>query len=270
MIVLDRKIRCYDSSGKLGIMTGNSVNEIGAYKAKVISKIECPVLFCGGKFDVEYIGAFTYIGENAKLRKVKSIGRYVYIGVNTTMGMQMPNYKNAIMSMVFAPYKNAMFDTFSKLNQNPDYLGYIRKKQNLNFPELNSKIEIGNDVYIGDNTTIMSGIKIGNGAYILPGSYVNKNVMPYSIAGGVPCKTLGMRFGKETIEKMEMIQWWKYDPCLMENIDYTELNIFFEEYEKRKSMTNTVEYEYFLFDPLEKSIIRMNTDGISKMLYRGW
>lgn len=71
--------------------------------------------------------------------------------------------------------------------------------------------EIGNDVWIGFNSTIMPGIKIGDGAIIGTNSVVTKNVAPYSIVGGNPAKEIKKRFTKEQIKKLLEIEWWNWD-----------------------------------------------------------
>jgi acetyltransferase-like isoleucine patch superfamily enzyme len=57
---------------------------------------------------------------------------------------------------------------------------------------------IGDDVWIGYGSIILSGVHIGNGAIIAAGSLVVKDVEPYAIYGGVPAKKLKERF--DTIE----------------------------------------------------------------------
>lgn len=54
-------------------------------------------------------------------------------------------------------------------------------------------IIIGNDVWIGANSTITDGVKIGVGAVIAANSCVIKDVLPYEIVGGVPAKVIGNR-----------------------------------------------------------------------------
>jgi acetyltransferase-like isoleucine patch superfamily enzyme len=54
-------------------------------------------------------------------------------------------------------------------------------------------IRIGNDVWIGANSVITSGVEIGNGAIIAAGSVVTKNVPSNSIVGGVPAKVIKKR-----------------------------------------------------------------------------
>jgi virginiamycin A acetyltransferase len=71
--------------------------------------------------------------------------------------------------------------------------------------------EIGNDVWIGFNSTIMPGIKIGDGAIIAANSTLTKNVEPYSIVGGNPATEIKKRFSKEQIEKLLEIKWWNWE-----------------------------------------------------------
>lgn len=56
------------------------------------------------------------------------------------------------------------------------------------------RIAIGDDVWIGAASVIMSGITIGEGAVIAAGSVVTKSVAPYSIVGGNPARLIRERF----------------------------------------------------------------------------
>jgi acetyltransferase-like isoleucine patch superfamily enzyme len=70
---------------------------------------------------------------------------------------------------------------------------------------------IGNDVWIGKNTTIMSGITIGDGAIIEISSVVAKSIPPFCIAMGSPCRVVSKRFTDEQIEKLLKIKWWNWE-----------------------------------------------------------
>ncbi len=54
-------------------------------------------------------------------------------------------------------------------------------------------VEIGNDVWLGANSVVVAGVKIGDGAVIAAGSVVTRNIPPYSIAGGIPAKVIKER-----------------------------------------------------------------------------
>jgi chloramphenicol O-acetyltransferase type B len=62
---------------------------------------------------------------------------------------------------------------------------------------LNMKVVIGDDVWIGYGTIVLSGVTIGNGSIIAAGSVVTKDVEPYSIYAGSPAKKITNRFDSE-------------------------------------------------------------------------
>lgn len=70
---------------------------------------------------------------------------------------------------------------------------------------------IGNDVWIGYEAVIMSGVKIGDGAVIGTRAVVTKDVPPYTIVGSVPAKPIRRRFDDATVEKLEALRWWDWD-----------------------------------------------------------
>lgn len=90
---------------------------------------------------------------------------------------------------------------------------------------------IGNDVWIGEGTSIMSGVKIGDGAIIAASSHVIRDVDPYSIVGGNPAQIIKKRFSQKEIDRLLEIKWW-------------DLEI--EEILKYKSLLNSQNIDEFL------------------------
>lgn len=67
---------------------------------------------------------------------------------------------------------------------------------------------VGNDVWIGQNATILPGVHIGDGAIIGASSVVASDVEPYSIVAGNPAKQLRKRFDSELIAILLELKWW--------------------------------------------------------------
>jgi virginiamycin A acetyltransferase len=86
----------------------------------------------------------------------------------------------------------------------------LEKKNVTNAWDNRGDIVIGNDVWIGYEAAILSGVHIGDGAIIASRAVVTKDVPPYIIVGGVPAKEIKKRFDDTTITKLLDIQWWDW------------------------------------------------------------
>lgn len=71
---------------------------------------------------------------------------------------------------------------------------------------------VGNDVWIGQNVTVMPGVHIGDGAIIAANSVVAKDVPAYCVAGGNPCRVIRQRFNEELTEYLLKLRWWDWEP----------------------------------------------------------
>ena len=81
-------------------------------------------------------------------------------------------------------------------------------------------IIIGNDVWIGYEAVILSGVTIGDGAIIGTRAVVTKDVPPYTVVGGVPAKPIKKRFDDKTIDTLLDIRWWNWsDEKIALNLD---------------------------------------------------
>lgn len=69
---------------------------------------------------------------------------------------------------------------------------------------------VGNDVWIGQNVTVMPGVHIGDGAIVAANSVVTKDVPPYHIAGGNPCHIIRKRFHDDLIDYLLALKWWDW------------------------------------------------------------
>ncbi len=71
-------------------------------------------------------------------------------------------------------------------------------------------IVIGNDVWIGYEAVILSGVTIGDGSIIGTRAVVTKDVPPYAIVGGIPAKIIRKRFSDDVVARLLKLQWWNW------------------------------------------------------------
>lgn len=68
---------------------------------------------------------------------------------------------------------------FRYMDKNPEY------------QERKGAISVGDNVFIGANSTVLYDVKIGNNVIIGAGSLINKDIPDGVVAAGVPCKVIG-------------------------------------------------------------------------------
>jgi len=140
------------------------------------------------------IGKYTYTGPFDMIFNVE-IGNFCSISYGVTIGPPEHDYRK-ISTHPF------LYDRSYDIFSDNDLLS-INKFQ--------KKVEIGSDVWIGCNATILRGCKIGHGAVVGANSLVNKDVPPYAIVAGSPAKILKFRFPSNKIEELLAMSWWDWD-----------------------------------------------------------
>ena len=95
-------------------------------------------------------------------------------------------------------------------------------------PEAYSKgdVVVKDDVWIGANAIILSGLTINQGAIVAAGSVVTKDVPPYAIVGGNPAKVIKYRFSESIIQKLLKVDFSKLsDDKIIKNLQilYSEI-----------------------------------------------
>lgn len=81
-------------------------------------------------------------------------------------------------------------------------------------------VTIGNDVWLGSQCVIMSGVSIGDGAVVAAQAVVSKDVPPYAIVAGNPARVVKRRFDDETISELLTIAWWNWpEDRIRDNLD---------------------------------------------------
>jgi acetyltransferase-like isoleucine patch superfamily enzyme len=164
------------------------------------------------------LGFGSYIGPRSKVHA--DIGRYTSIGpdVKVIEGTHPYTYPYVTTSPCF----------FSIAKQNGDtYTNFQLFDEQLKLGgDSNVPVKIGSDCWVGDRVLIIGGVTIADGAMILAGAVVTKDIPPFAIVGGVPAKILNYRYDKETIDFLLKFKWWdkdavwlKHNAGLMNNME---------------------------------------------------
>lgn len=143
------------------------------------------------KFEDHVTHHYDFIGDKLIIGKFCAIGKgveFIMNGANHQM--------NAVTTYPFNIMGN----------------GWEKVPISLNDLPIKGDSIIGNDVWIGQNVTVMPGIKIGNGAIIGASAVVTKDIPAYHIAGGNPIKIIRKRFDDELIDYLQKLNWWDWTP----------------------------------------------------------
>ncbi len=70
---------------------------------------------------------------------------------------------------------------------------------------------VGNDVWMGFESVIMPGVRIGDGAIVAARSVVVRRVPPYAVVGGNPAQVLYTRFPRHVVKALRELAWWDWD-----------------------------------------------------------
>lgn len=162
------------------------------------------------------INKYTYVGRGSNIINT-NIGAFCSIAPGTKIGLAKHPINMISTSPVFYSKKNILKKCFKEYS----------------FEEYDKTV-IGNDVWIGLNCIIKSGITIGDGAIIGAGSIVTKDVEPYTIVAGVPAKKIRKRFSEEQINKLIEIKWWEWEDEKIEKYSdaFNEVDRFISYLEK--------------------------------------
>ena len=143
------------------------------------------------------VGKFTYGVGNISLAYHSGsprleIGRFCSIAGNVTI-------------FTGAYHRIDWLSTYPFGHIHEEIFGYEKTE---GYPHSKGGVIIGNDVWIGNSATIMSGVKVNNGAVIAANSHVIKNVESYEVVGGNPARHIKFRFKDEIIKELLKLKWW--------------------------------------------------------------
>ena len=155
------------------------------------------------------VGDYTYYDdENGAEEFEKHVTHhYEFIGDKLIIGKFCSIGKGVEFIMNGA---NHRMNTFTAYPFNILGNGWEKVTPALNELPLKGDTIVGNDVWIGQNVTVLPGVHIGYGAIIGANTVVSHDVPPYTIAAGNPVRQIRKRFDGETIEFLLQLKWWDW------------------------------------------------------------
>lgn len=85
-------------------------------------------------------------------------------------------------------------------------------------PGTKGDVIIGNDVWVGTEAIIMSGVTIGDGAVIGARAVVAKDIEPYAIYAGNPARLVRKRFDDSIVQQLLALKWWDFNDSEIEQL----------------------------------------------------
>ena len=141
------------------------------------------------------VGRYSYVQSGSVLWNAE-VGPFCSIARNVTIGLAAHPISMVSTSPVFYDSQVPLPHIFVKGTY---------------FKESLPRTYIGADVWIGEGVKIRAGVTVGDGAIIGAGSVVTKDIPPYAVCAGVPCKEIRKRFPIEDESAISSSFWWKWD-----------------------------------------------------------
>ena len=155
------------------------------------------------------LGAYSYVQSRSVVCNAE-IGRFCSIASNVNVGLVDHPLQMLSTSPIF-------YDNTQPLPQ-----FFINRRA---FAEIMPPTIIGADVWIGNGVLIKAGVTIGVGAVIGAGSIVTKDVPPYVIAAGNPCRQIRPRFNEDIIQQLLDSKWWEFNEAKLKILAPTFVNV---------------------------------------------
>lgn len=147
------------------------------------------------------MGHHSYIAKNCDI--IASVGRFTSIGSN----VQSIRYRHPV-TYPYASTSPAFYSLLGQCGRDNYAVSQLYDECVMVEGKKHSAVVIGNDCWINSNVTLVSGITIGDGAVVLTGAVVTKDVPPYAVVAGVPARVIRSRYKAEDIDWLLKVRWW--------------------------------------------------------------
>ena len=209
-----------------------------SFKASDRIKVGEPLKFDAGCRLESFVGfhgsrTFCDIGyqsyTSSRMPDDVKIGRYSSL----SWGIDFPSFNHPHACLSTSPFTHDIYKQEPsraiarfKNSDRPNFLASNPQKQ---------PVVIEHDVWVGQNSTIMSGVVLKTGSIVAAHSVVTKTFPPYSIIGGNPARLIRMRFPDEIISELLLSEWWRYNFVDFNHLDFQNIRSFLVDFAKLKN-----------------------------------
>ena len=151
---------------------------------------------------------FGYMADNVIVTPPYNFGNKTNIFIYDNVGIGPNSFISATNAKLIVKGNCAIAENFTVHTGNhAQVIGkFITDINEQNKPKGYDKdVIIEKDVWIGCNVTLLAGIIVGRGSVIAAGAVVNKDLPPYSVAGGVPARFIKFKWTIDEILEHENI-----------------------------------------------------------------
>ena len=160
-----------------------------------------------------HLGFYSRLKSNVEFRD-SSLGQYSYISSSSVVNKtEIGKFSSIAPGCYIGLWEHNTATTTHSFYLYETSGGFCKGYKNYDKDHIVTNI--GNDVWVGANVTILKGVSIGNGAIIGAGSVVTKDVEPFSIVVGTPAKHIKYRFSKHDVEFLINEKWWDFSRSIL-------------------------------------------------------
>lgn len=160
------------------------------------------VLFPGANLHSSRIGQYSYLQSGVAALNA-DIGPFCSIASGVIIGLAAHPTSLVSTSPVF-------YDNRQPL---PKFL-----TTGVKFSDTLPRTIVGADVWMGQGAMVKAGVIIGVGSIIGAGAIVTRDVPPYAIVAGNPCRLIRQRFSDQICRGLLATQWWSLEPSRLEEL----------------------------------------------------
>jgi acetyltransferase-like isoleucine patch superfamily enzyme len=182
-----------------------------------------------------------YLNRNAQLGPDVTVGKYSGMNADTYLARAaLGSYCSIGARTSINPFNHPTdWLSIHEFQYHPNSYDWVDEYKSLDrlshTPDMFKHATIGNDVWMGHNCNVLSGISISDGAVIAAGAVVTKDVPPYAVMAGVPATVKRLRFSEKIVERLLQSQWWDLELSQLGGLPFNDIERCLDEIERIRS-----------------------------------